>query len=734
MGCVASKLEEEGEVVAICRERKRQLKLAVEKRYALAEAHCKYFHSLNAVAAAIKLFVARHSSPSSTFLITFPPPCPTSTPPTENVITNPMFLQQTPSETKHEAIACDSCIPSTTSESSEEESEEKGEGEDECRREVQDEQPCGYYYMHMPMPPSMPSPQRDFGWDFFYPFDSMRTEVISGYHRNSDDDLRAVREEEGIPELEEEVEREELEHKVMSVEENNEGSEQVMMNSVETVKVVDLATENNGEQKGLAVLDTPPEGRELLEALKDIEDHFIRAYDSGKDVSRMLEANRIPLHSSLEEIKESSTKLIHAITWKSISSRPSSCKSLIVPNMRNSSTWVEYKNDLFDDYGGMDSGSHLLTLGRLYAWEKKLFEEVKAGDSTRKNYEKKCTQLRNKNVRGDDELSTDKTKAEVKDLYAGILVAIRRAESISKRIQKMRDEELQPQIVELLKGLTQSWKIMLESHETQKKILSEVKYFTCPTYDKFCNQSRGMAILQLEAELHHWRVCFREYAAAQKAYVEALHGWLTKFIVPEVEFYSRSKNIAMPYLNGPPLLVICNDWLASMQKLPDKMVSLALKSFVKDVRALWLQQSKEQQQKRKVDSLTKDLNKRYSGSHKVKTKMLELQATEHKSEEGTEHQDECMVEKNDHLETLRRKLEVEKEKHHNCMQETQRITLNGLQSGFSLVFESLTEFSKASQNMYNDLVTYSENSEKAGNMTYIEGGCDDENCNSQNGL
>ncbi|TKY50738.1 serine carboxypeptidase 2 [Spatholobus suberectus] len=133
MGCVASKLEEEEEVVTICRERKRLLKLAVEKRYALAEAHCKYFHSLNAVAAAIKLFVARHSSPSSPFLITFPPPCPS--PPTENVITNPMFLQQKPSETKHEAIACDSCISSTTSESSEEEGEEKREREDEVKRE-----------------------------------------------------------------------------------------------------------------------------------------------------------------------------------------------------------------------------------------------------------------------------------------------------------------------------------------------------------------------------------------------------------------------------------------------------------------------------------------------------------------------------------------------------------------------------------------------------------------------
>jgi hypothetical protein len=322
MGCVASKLEEEEEVVAICRERKRQLKLAVEKRYALAEAHCKYFHSLNAVAAAIKLFVARHSSLSSPFLITFPPkgfdPSPSHSSSNENVINNPMFLQQTPSETKHESIAaCDSCIVSTTTSES---SEDEGEVEEGCREEQNEQQASEYFYMHMPMnmnmnmpmhmsmpPPAMPSPQRDFGWDFFYPFDSVRQEVMSGYHRNSDDDLRAVREEEGIPELEDEMERGEIEHKVaVSVEEksNHEGGGGgQVVNGVEDVKAVDVANENVGEQKGLAVLDTPAEGRELLEALKDIEDHFIRAYESGKNVTKMLEANRIPLHSSLEEIK-----------------------------------------------------------------------------------------------------------------------------------------------------------------------------------------------------------------------------------------------------------------------------------------------------------------------------------------------------------------------------------------------------------------------------------------------
>lgn len=78
---------------------------------------------------------------------------------------------------------------------------------------------------------------------------------------------------------------------------------------------------------------------------------------------------------------ENSTKLIQAITWRSVSSRSSSCKSLVASASKSSSSWTEFSNELFDDYGGMTSGSHSLTLGRLYAWEKKLYEEVKVNTS-----------------------------------------------------------------------------------------------------------------------------------------------------------------------------------------------------------------------------------------------------------------------------------------------------------------------------------------------------------------
>ncbi|XP_057517511.1 protein ROLLING AND ERECT LEAF 2-like [Amaranthus tricolor] len=695
MGCVASRIgEEEEEAVAICRERKKLMKLAVEKRYELADAHCRYCHSLYAVAAAIKLFVARHSTPSSPFLITFPPPnCSPSSlnspSQAEKVTTNPILLQQNPSQptiTSHEDENLHCC---------EQEKESKRNFND-----TQQQQTYGYYSLSLPM--SMPTPQTDFdGWDFFNPFYGVRPESICpGYGSFGGEDLKAVREEEGLPELEKEEERE-VQKSISNVMEDNNGN---------NVKVMD--------EKGLNVIDKPVRGKELLDALKDIEDHFIRAYDSGKEVSRMLEANKMHMQSGLDEIKENSTKLIQAITWhRSNTARSSSCKSLVASSSKNSSSWAEYKNDLFDDYGGMSAGSHSLTLGRLYAWEKKLYEEVKAGDDIKKLYKRKCSQLRNKDVKGGNTLSVDKIRASVKDLYSRILVALRRAESISEQIEKLADEELQPQIIELLQGLTRSWQTMMASHESQSHIIFEVSTFDCPSYGKFCNDSHRLATLQLEAEIQNWRERFVEYVAAQKSYVGVLHGWLSKFIVPEVEFWSKLKSYDAPYrAKGPPLYTICRDWLSSMENLPDKAVSMAMKTLAKDIRALWVQQGEEQNQKRKVDKMVKGLEKKMVAYQKVEgriqdtTKLLEykhpLEMDAPSQDDDTQqHEPDYLSEKKDTLDGFKRRLEFEKEKHHHCMEESRRITLNGFQTGFSLIFDAMVHFSTASLKMYNDLVS-----------------------------
>lgn len=237
---------------------------------------------------------------------------------------------------------------------------------------------------------------------------------------------------------------------------------------------------------------------------------------------------------------------------------------------------------------------------------------------------------------------------------------------------------------------------MLESHEIQNKIIFEVTTFSCPSYGKFCNESHRLATLQLETELRNWRSCFLEYVLAQRGYVEALFGWLSKFVAPEIDLHSRSRGA-----NGPPLLVLCHDWLESMNNLPEKPVSYAIKSCAKDVRALWLQQGEEQLQKKKVESMSKEFDKRSVAFHKVENRMLEL--TLNGESAGPETGPSPVVEGKDTLESLRRRLEFEKEKHRRLMQETERMTLNGFQTGFCRVFESMMEFSKAACKMYNEL-------------------------------
>ncbi|GAA0143578.1 hypothetical protein LIER_04232 [Lithospermum erythrorhizon] len=707
MGCVASRLEAEEDVVSICKERKQQLKLAVERRYALADTHYRYCQALYGVSAALKLFVARHSSPSSAYpAITLTPSSP---PKDNNVLSNPLYLHQMPSQPIKESIGPCDIFP----DSSDEETEAK----------KQAEQNTGYYYMEVP--PAMPSPQTDFGWDFFNPF--------NGYHRITEDDLRRVREQEGIPELEAEEEEavdEENDENGNAAEEQpqmaaaqGKGNANPDESRLEIGNYLDVANATQGEQKRLSVIGTPESGRELLEALQDIEDYFMRAYDSGKQLTRMLEANRVHFQSNLEEVKENSTKLIQAITWKSPSSRSSSCKSLVASSSKSSSTWTEFSNDLFDDYGGMASGSHSLTLGRLYAWEKKLYEEVKSGDNTQKLYEKKCNQLQSQDVRGDGH-TVDKTRSSVKDLYSRILVAIRSAETISERIEKLRDEELQPQIFELLQGLMRTWAVMLGFHEIQNKVISEVKTFNCPSYGKFCNDSHRLATLQLEAELHNWRTCFTEYIAAQKAYVKALHGWLSRFVVPEVEYNSHGGNRGPTPLcqaNGPPLLMICLVWLSSLEKLPDKSVAVAIKNCAKDVRSLWIQQGEEQQQKRKVDSLSKELDRKIFAFRKAETKTFEFKLTDQSSEQEIDHRVEFLKERTDLLDNFRKKVDTEKERHQSCVEETQRTMLGGFQTGFGRIFESMIEFCIAASKGYDDLLNMTLNVEKHGSQSFISG-------------
>lgn len=54
--------------------------------------------------------------------------------------------------------------------------------------------------------------------------------------------------------------------------------------------------------------------------------------------------------------------------------------------------------------------------------------------------------------RGEDGDKIDATRASIRKLLAKINITVKAIDTISSRIHKLRDEELQPQLTELIQG------------------------------------------------------------------------------------------------------------------------------------------------------------------------------------------------------------------------------------------------------------------------------------------
>lgn len=266
------------------------------------------------------------------------------------------------------------------------------------------------------------------------------------------------------------------------------------------------------------------------------------------------------------------------------------------------------------------------------------------------------------------------------------------------------------------------WKAVSTAHETQSRIMFEVTTFNSLN-GKYCSHFHRHATLELEAELKKWRTCFSEYVTAQKSYIKALDAWFsTCNIGPQPDQADEypggsSSSSVLPCGiddNGPPVIAVCHEWMVAMEKLPDKAVMTAMKSFRKEIKALSVQQRKEQKLKKKVDGLIRELERKVSALQKAENKILKLKESKMEIDGDFQDKMEQLEDEKTSLEELKQKVELEKAKHISGMEDTQRATLCGFQTGFSQVFESLIGFSRATVKMYEDLVTYDENVKATG--------------------
>ncbi|CAK9153913.1 unnamed protein product [Ilex paraguariensis] len=497
-------------------------------------------------------------------------------------------------------------------------------------------------------PPPPPSPPQSSAWDFLYAFEGFE-KYYPPYTPSRDSEV--VREEEGIPALEAEDFRQEVakdvhgERKIMEGGGSSSGGDgggsgnyakttvddkdgktndskslyhtrpSVSMENdpVEyEVHVVDKKLVDNEERSGDGGSVAGLKGD--FEVVREIQVQFERASESGNELTKMLEVGKLP-HNRKHAAYQAS-KILHVNTPSllEVSSRPSTSKS-------TEPSFIDPAYLDTDENPGLRSKNLSSSLQKLYLWEKKLYDEVKAEERMRVLHERKSRKLKFLGERGAEAQKVDATRTLVRSLSTKIRIAIQVVDKISVKINKSRDEELWPQLNEFVQGLVRMWKSMHECHRNQCHAIGEARRLDAITSHKGLTDTHLEATLQLEHELLNWALRFSCWVGAQKGYVRALNNWLLKCLlyVPE-ETPDGMAPFSPGRIGAPPVFVICNQWSQTLERISEKEVVDSMRDFASNVLQLWERDKLEMRQRMMVN---KDLERKVKNLEREDQKIQE---------------------------------------------------------------------------------------------------------------
>lgn len=551
-------------------------------------------------------------------------------------------------------------------------------------------------------PPPPPSPPRSSAWEFLNPFKTF--ESYPAYPPSRDP--REVREEEGIPDLEDE----DFEHEVVkdvqedqrfveeaatgsyskAVEENEKNkapdSECIHHSSPSSsteddpieyeVHVVDkkvVDEENQGNVSG----SKAPSFNSDSDVVKEIQVQFERASESGNELAKMLEVGKLP-HNRKHATYQVSSKMLHAIA-------PSS-SALSLPSTSKNDVIEIADHAILDAEGDISSRPTNIssTLQKLYLWEKKLYEEVKAEEKIRVLHDRKNRKLKQLYEKGADSDKIDMTRKLVLSLSSKIRIAIQVVDKVSEKINKLRDEELWPQLNELIQGLSRMWRSMLECHRYQCIAIGEAKQLDAIASHKHFSDAHLDATLQLEHELLNWTLSFSCWVSAQKGYVRALNNWLMKCLlyVPE-ETDDGIAPFSPGRIGAPPIFVICNHWSQAFERVSEKEVVDCMRDFATNVLQLWERDKLELRQKMMVN---KDMERQ----------VKHLEREDQKIQKGIHALDKriVLVSGEENSRSLNRHVVYQSETSKN----------SSFQVGLQRIFEAMEKFTANSLKLYEELL------------------------------
>ncbi|XP_047315003.1 nitrate regulatory gene2 protein-like [Impatiens glandulifera] len=719
MGCTASKLDNE-DTVRRCKDRRRLMKDAVYARNHLAAAHSDYCRSLRITGSALTAFATGEPlsisdqtpavllrTPSS--LSPPPPPPPPSQPrtfpspslhqspppppPPPHIISSRRYHRKPPMKLPH--------ILSDSSPSSSPRSEI-------ANRSTRNYAP-NYTWKTNSNYCSSPSHSQAssvWNWDNFYPPSPPDSEYFNRRNNNKDEDKASstyskynYNREKKHPnhgeeqQEEEEIEREEVqcsewgdhEHDQYSTTSSSEvDDDKDSRSEVRTQSNFAPSAKNNpppAMNKSEKSDDTRQQDdmsivvrhRDLAEIVAALNEYFEKAAAAGDQVSEMLETSRAQMDMNFRQMKK--TVYHSSGMFSNLSSRWTSKPPL----------GIKYKFEPGSIHESVGNKSLCSTLERLLAWEKKLYQEIKARESVKIEHEKKLSTLQNQEYRGEEEAKLDKTKVSIKRLQSLIVVTSQAVSTTSTAIIGLRDCELVPQLVELCHGFMYMWKSMNQFHEIQNQIVQQVKgLINKTTKGESTTDLHRQSTRDLESSISSWHSSFFNLIKFQRDFIHSLHSWFKLTLLPiktEPTTTTKEKSNAFEFID---------EWKLALEFVPDTVASEAIKSFVNVIHSISLKQTEEIKTKRRMETTSKELERKSSGVRNLERKFYRSYSTVGIGVGLDAH--DPLSDKKEELAVCQRRVEDEMVRYSKAVEVTRAMTLNNLQTGLPGVFQAMTSF------------------------------------------
>ncbi|KAF8656426.1 hypothetical protein HU200_060699 [Digitaria exilis] len=454
-------------------------------------------------------------------------------------------------------------------------------------------------------PPSPPKPASS--WDFLNVFENYDSYDYDNYYYESaaagvtpaaaapytpSRSSREVREEEGIPDLEDDEEKDGVPVVKEMAGPAGSGGARSRRSSLGGVSITgELDDPGNiiahddvtGELRrrppahGNVFVHAPgPPSRRVVvdngNVAGEMKAQLVHTAEAVRQLAPLLEVGR-PSYQGRSSVYHSSSKMISAISVSQLGCKDMDLLDIGVPGKV------------------VDSQTLSSALEKLFFWERKLYSEVKAEEKMRLLIAKNSKRLKLLDRKGAEPQKIDATRNLLRKLSTKIRISVRVIAKISRKINKLRDEELWPQVNALIQGFVLMWQDKLDSYHSQSQVISEAKNLT-----SVMSGGNGQDLaMEFEVELIKWIISFSSWVNAQRNFVKALNGWLALCLNYEPEDNATGVPSNSPGSVGAPLVfVICNKWSQAMDRISEKDVVNAMQALLSSVRHSWEHQHLEQ--------------------------------------------------------------------------------------------------------------------------------------------